>query len=354
MPDVELQRTITGTVERHLRDAETPGACVAVIVDDELAFAGGIGSRALAGADPLATDARFYIYSITKTLLAAIALQLVDRGEVALDRAIQEYLPEYPLSTPVTVRQVLNHTAGLPDYGGIPEYATAVRACPEMAWSLDEFLARTLVNGLQFAPGDGWAYSNIGYLTIRLLIERVSGFGMREAVTRFISDPLGLSETLVAETLDDTGTLSPGFSSWLDPVGPLIDISRQYHPGWVSHRVVISTAPEIARIIEAIFDGRLVQPQLLTEMLQPTRVPGSHPPFVDPSYGLGVMLDPGSPFGLVAGHGGGGPGYSTGALHFPNVAGHCVTTVALANRDQGDVGLRIAFALGEAVAHHIV
>ncbi len=129
----------------------------------------------------------------------------------------------------------------------------------------------------------------------------------------------------------------------------MTDISRRYHPGWVSHGVVISTASELARIIDAIFDGRLVPPALLPEMLRPTRVPVEHPLFVEPSYGLGAMLDPGSPFGAVAGHGGGGPGYSAGALHFPNVGGRRVTTVALANSDRGDLGLSIAFGLAETV-----
>jgi D-alanyl-D-alanine carboxypeptidase len=282
-------------------------------------------------------------------LLAALTLRLVERGEVGLDRAVQEYLPEYPLETLLSVRQILNHTAGLPDYGGMPEYAAAVRAHPERAWSSGEFLERTLERGLLFAPGEGWAYSNIGYLTIRLLVERVTGLSLRQAVARHIVEPLGLTETFVAESLADAVALTPGYSSWLDPGGPLVAVSARYDPGWVSHGVVISTAPELARIIESVFDGRLVPPGLLSEMLQPIRVPGEHPPFVEPSYGLGVMLDPGSPFGLVAGHGGGGPGYSTGALHFPNVAGRRVTTVALANRDAGNVGLRIAFALAEDV-----
>ena len=345
MRDDELHTRINQMVSRQLRDARTPGAGVAVVIDGEIAFAGGVGSRDLAGDEPLPDGARFFVYSITKTLMAAITLQLVERGAVVLDRALQEYLPEYPVEAPVTVRQALNHTAGLPDYGGLPEYAAAVREHPGNAWSSEEFLDRTLANGLLFSPGEGWAYSNIGFLMIRLLIERVTSLSLRELVARYICEPLRLTETSVAETLEDTAVLTPGYSGWIDPDGPIVDIARLYHPGWVSHGVVISTAPELARIIDAIFAGRLVPPGLLPEMLTPIRVPGSHPPFVEPSYGLGVMLDPGSPFGLVAGHAGGGPGYSAGALHFPNVGGRRVTTVALANSDRGDIGLQIAFAL---------
>lgn len=346
----DLRVAIESVAASHLHSSTTPGVGVAVSIDGEIAYADGVGSRDLAGNEPLGDGARFYIYSITKTLMAAITLQLVDRGQIVLDEPVQEYLPEYPLDLPVTIRQVLNHTSGLPDYGGLPEYAAAVRAHPEDAWTPEEFLDRTLSSGLSFPPGEGCRYSNIGYLTIRLLIERVTCASLRAAVARFITEPLGLSQTVVAETLDDMLSLSPGFSRWIDPDGPVVDISNRYHPGWVSHGVVISTARELVRIVEALFDGRLVPPALLPAMLSPVRVPGSHPLFAEPSFGLGVMLDPGSPFGLVAGHGGGGPGYSAGAFHFPNVGGRRVTAVALANSDCDDLGMPIAFALSEAVA----
>jgi D-alanyl-D-alanine carboxypeptidase len=349
MPD-DLTSGVRSTVTQQLGDAGAPGAGVAIVVDGEIVFAGGIGSTDLAGHEPLPDDARFYIYSVTKTLEAAIVLQLAERSELDLDAAIQRYLPELPIATPLTIRQVLSHTAGLPDYGGMPEYSAAVRSQPEVAWTSEEFLDRTLGRGLQFDPGEGWGYSNIGYLLIKRLIERVSGLSLREAVATFITEPLGLASTSVAESLDDTATLTPGFSGWIDPNGPVSDIARRYHPGWVSHGVVISTVEDLAHIIDAIFAGRLVPPSLSPDMLAPIRVPFDHPLFREPSYGLGVMLDPGSPFGVVAGHGGGGPGYSAGALHFPNVNGQRVTTVALVNSDRGDAGLSIAFGLGEQFA----
>ena len=111
--------------------------------DGQLAWAAGVGSSSPTHDRPLPAYARCYIYSITKLLLAALTLQLVEQGRVALDEAIQAYLPELPLATPVSVRQLLNHTAGLPDDGALPDYAAAVRAEPGQPWSADEFLART-------------------------------------------------------------------------------------------------------------------------------------------------------------------------------------------------------------------
>jgi D-alanyl-D-alanine carboxypeptidase len=88
----------------------------------------------------------------------------------------------------------------------------------------------------------------------------------------------------------------------------------------------------------------------LAAMLEAVPVPGAHPPFVHPGYGLGLMVDLGSPYGRVAGHAGGGPGYSTAAFHFPDVLGQRLTSVALVNRDQPDLGTEIAFTLVRAYA----
>jgi D-alanyl-D-alanine carboxypeptidase len=109
--------------------------------------------------------------------------------------------------------------------------------------------------------------------------------------------------------------------------------------------VAISTAADLARLVDAILGGQLLSRASLASMLTPTRVPHTHPLFREPSYGLGVMLDPRAPGGLLAGHGGGGPGYATGALSATDAAGRRVTSVALVNHDRGETGLRIAHAL---------
>jgi len=118
---------------------------------------------------------------------------------------------------------------------------------------------------------------------------------------------------------------------------------------------VISTASELACIFEALFTGQLLTPALLAEMLTPVPVPvpGTHPLFGQPGYGLGVMMDSGSWYGVVAGHGGEGPGYAVGALHLPSVGGHRVTSVALTNRDRGDLGLQVALALVAGFAEQV-
>jgi D-alanyl-D-alanine carboxypeptidase len=348
--ETALNQRMGGAAENLLHGSAVPGAAVAVIVDGHPVLEAGIGSADLACASPLESDAQFYIYSITKTLTAIATLQLAEQGRVALDGPIQTYLPDLALPESVTVRRLLNHTGGISDYGGKPEYHETVRSNPSQPWTSAEFLERTLSTGPAYEPGQGWGYSNIGYLILKLLLQQVHGRPLCNVFHKAIFEPLDLQRTFVAEDLTDASALTPGHSAYFSIDGELSDVTSRYHPGWVSHGVVISTAPEIARIFEALFAGRVLDTSSLAAMLEPVLVPAEHPLFSQPAYGLGLMIDAGSPYGRVAGHGGGGPGYSTGAIHLPDVNGRRVTSVALVNADLGDLGLPIAFALAEQVA----
>lgn len=338
-----------------LNETKVPGLVISVIFDGREAVATGIGYAHPDRQVPLTGDEQFYVYSVTKTLLALAVLQLVESEQVALDDPVIGYLPDLSDTLPdvsITVRQLLNHTSGLPDYGSLPEYTEAVRASPGDPWTEDTFLARTLEQGLAFAPGEGWAYSNIGFLILKRLVERVNRATLQEVLHAAVFEPLDLTRTFVAESLADSASLAPGYSTFFTQSERLEDISQIYHPGWVSHGVVISTASELARIVEAIVGngGPLLKAESRRAMVESIKVPLEHPYFRHPSYGLGVMIDAASPFGQTVGHGGGGPGYSHAALHFANVEGHRVTIAASANSDRSDIGMRLAFSVVEKIA----
>lgn len=328
---------------RALDRMGAPGAAVALLTGEGQLLHAHAGHADPRGESPLRAGARFPVYSVTKPLIAAALLTLAAEDQLTLDAPVETYLPHPVLPGPVTVRQLLSHTGGLPDYGNLPAYQGDLRAQPTRPWSTPEFLARTLEGGLRFAPGTGFAYSNIGYLILRLLIERLTGQTLRRALHARLFAPLGLTNTGVAENLEDTAALTPGFSSfWSD--GELQDVRPLYHPGWVAHGLVTSSAVDLARLSHAVFTGRFFGTSLLREMLTPVVVGGQHPVFHLPAYGLGVMIDGAAPGG-VAGHGGGGPGYSAGAVHLRGLAGPPVTAVALVNRDLDDAGLRLAHEL---------
>jgi hypothetical protein len=103
-----------------------------------------------------------------------------------------------------------------------------------------------------------------------------------------------------------------------------------------------------AQILSALFSGVLISAPSRAALLTTVDVPANHPFFQQPAYGLGIMVDGRSRYGLMAGHGGGGPGYAAGALHLPDVHGHQLTTVVLANGDD-ELGLALAFRLAMLV-----
>jgi D-alanyl-D-alanine carboxypeptidase len=123
----------------------------------------------LEGADlPIGTTdssrLRFPIYSITKTMTAVCALRLHEKGLLNLDELVTHWFPDLPLYRTMTVTHLLRHTSGIPDYGTIPDYHDAVSTTPYSPWSSEEFLEMTLGQGTRFEPGNGWSYSNTGYM----------------------------------------------------------------------------------------------------------------------------------------------------------------------------------------------
>jgi len=328
---------------------EIPGASVNIRANGKRAFAAALGTRDLSGVTALRADDRFPGYRITKLILAAAALQLVSQGRLALDAPVGPILPEVALPLPITLRQLLGHTAGLADYGALPAYGAALRAHPEQPWTAANFLAQTLPQRLRFPPGEGWDYPNIGFLLVRLIIERATNQSLAAALDRLIFKPLSLRRTRVVAGLAEGAALTPGWSSALDPAVGLQDIAPRYHPGWVAHGLIAGTAHEPARLTEAIVAGDLLPPPMRATLLAPTLLPFAHPHFRQPAYSLGAMLDPASPHGLVAGHAGAGPGYSTAAFHFPRLADRAITIVALLNRDRDDAALRLVCVLADTL-----
>jgi D-alanyl-D-alanine carboxypeptidase len=129
------------------------------------------------------------IYSLTKTILATLVLKLVERSHIDLDQNIARWFADVPAACWITIRQLLTHTSGLPDYGTLREYHQAVRSSPGNPWSEAELLERSLVQGLQFEPGAKSSYSNIGYLLLRCIIESISGKSFADVVQKNFSSP---------------------------------------------------------------------------------------------------------------------------------------------------------------------
>ncbi len=233
-------------------------------------------------------------WSFAKTVLASAALALVSQGRLHLDEPLR--------GRRFTLRQLLQHRAGLPCYGTLRAYHDAV-AVGCRPWAADEMLRSVRADALAFEPGRGWAYSNVGYLLVRNLIEQAADAPIGAALERIAFAPLGISGVTVAQVPADLDATAWGNT-------------RGYHPGWVYHGLLIGSAASAASFLHRLLAGDLLPPDLLAAMHASHEVGGAIPgrPWRSASYGLGLMIGLGEPPGQYVGHTGGGPG-STAAVY---------------------------------------
>ncbi len=243
-------------------------------------------------------EARFPYWSFTKTVIAVSALKLVEAGTLNLDAPFKEQA--------YSLRQLFAHTAGLPDYGQLAEYHAAV-AAEEAPWSRKKLLDKALKKELLFEPGDGWAYSNIGYMFVRELIEEVTAKPLGTYVAELICEPLGLRSIELAETGELFAELH-----W--------DGATGYDPRWVYHGCLIGTASDAAALLHALFAGALLRPDSLALMCDRRVLGGPLPgrPWTECGYGLGLMAGPMERAGVAIGHSGAGPFCVNAVYHFPD------------------------------------
>ena len=210
----------------------------------------GLADRARGIANGPAT--RFGIGSLTKTFTAAAIAILHERGALSLDDTVGKYIPKFPHGGEITIRHLLAHTSGVPDYHSLPDYG-ARRARPT---TLAEFAAWIGTKPLDFRPGERDAYSSSGYALLADVIERVSGLEYGEFLRRNLFKPLGMTET---GDLSDGGPV-PGLATGHDPgfLPAGVQSPPRMSATWLEGSgSLYSTAADLLRWARAIRDDRL-------------------------------------------------------------------------------------------------
>lgn len=239
-------------------------------------------------------------WSFTKTVLAICAFRLVEEGLIDLEGLRP--------GKPFTLRQLLQHRAGVPEYGNLSAYHDAV-ARRDPPWSRARLLEEVQADRLDFEPDTGWAYSNVGYLFVRDAIEQATGLSLADALKRFVTAPLALQSVELAMKPSDFLRMH-----W-PPAG-------NYDPGWVYHGCLTGTSLDAARILHALFHGKILTSDSLQAMLDTHRIAGAIPgrPWSSCGYGLGLMSGQVDAVGRVIGHSGAGPFCVNAVYHFPDIA----------------------------------
>jgi D-alanyl-D-alanine carboxypeptidase len=307
--------------------AGVPAATLAVDVPGRPLVLAASGTGRRDGGPPVTVDAQFRVASITKPFVATVVLQLAEEGRLRLDDPLSQYLPSFPGGHRITLRQLLNHTSGVPDFELADRFGESLLADRHRRWRTDEILS--LVTGVRrdFAPGTRYSYSNTGYVLLGEVIRAVTGSTWAAQVRRRIIDPLGLKHTYVAGAEPVPGGVLPGyFDADNDGDQENIETGRPW-PSLETAQgpagALVSTAADLAVFGGALFRGRLLTRASLQQML----AEGPHHPRTS-NYGLGVEITRRDYRTTTWGHGGALPGFRSVLWYLPH---DDVVIVALAN-----------------------
>ncbi|MDJ0407038.1 serine hydrolase domain-containing protein [Rhodococcus erythropolis] len=304
--------------------------------------------------DSIGKNDRVRIGSVTKTFTASLVLQLVAEGKVDLDAPIEQYLPGLLHGSDVdgsgtdgsgtdgsaiTVRQLLQHRSGLPEFAGEPGADEWIAANEDRTLTPSAAVAIALGKPAQFVPGTSFVYTNTNYIVLGMLVESVTGRSYADELQSRILDPLDLEDTYLpaAGERDIRGDHLTGYQ---DLDGGLTDVSRTEPSIPWSAGAMVSTGTDLNTFWRALLDGQVVPAEQLAEMTTPqvgaTEAEGL-------GYGMGIGATE-LPCGVTyTGHSGGIYGYYTLSGATPDRA--FTVTLTSTPKDQPDTVAILSHAL---------
>jgi D-alanyl-D-alanine carboxypeptidase len=272
-----------------------PGISVAIIWDDGRSWAGATGLRDVGRKLPVATGTAFPFASVSKTLTAAVVLQLVDEGKVDLDAPAGRYLPAYSLDKRITVRMLMDHRSSLPDFFANRKIDRALQRDKDATWTAAR--AWKYVPKVRPKPGTIYDYSNTNYLLLGELVEHVTNNPLSTEVRTRLLDPLQLTTAWYQAVEDPKAKGARGYrltrtanGALLKPVAARSEVMpfRSVVTAAGGAGSVAGTATDAARWMQAWGSGSLLSRETYREMLLDAKYTRAMHAIV--TYGLGVQV----------------------------------------------------------------
>lgn len=292
IPAERLQAALDGIRAK----ATIPGVSVAILWDDGRSWLGASGLADVAAKIPVTPASGFALASISKTFTAAVVLQLVGEGRLSLDDPVAPLLPAFKLDTRITIRMLLDHTSGLPDYFLNPKINAPLLAKPGATWTAAR--SWSYVVGKRPVPGTTWAYSNSNYLLLGELVGAVTGRQLAVEVRDRLLDPLGLASTWYQVAERPRTSLTVGYtlvkardgSLRPRPVAPASTVMpfRSVVTAAAGAGSIASTALDAARWMRAFAGGPVLSPAMRGAMLLDAQITAALKARI--TYGLGIQV----------------------------------------------------------------
>ena len=313
----------------------------------EIVSKGALGFRDAEDKLPITEDTIFQLASISKTFTGTAVMLLVRQGKLSLEDRITKYFPELTAYEGVTVRHLLNHTSGIPDYFDDADWFIDIWKEEKRVPGNDEivrFLRETKAKPY-FAPGEGLHYSNTGYNLLALLVERLSGVPYEEFLQRNIFEPAGMTATRCCHIRRD-GVPFENYAQatvfengrWVADVDSEEEVDVVAFDGLNGDDYVFTNIFDMLKWDRALREGKVLTLEEQQLAYTPGKLNNGEDAVYDAEdglgYGLGWAVGHDEELGLVVSHSGGMPGVSTWFERFIDADR---VLVILSNRDYRDV-----------------
>ncbi len=319
----DLKKELQRNLDEWHKAGKFPGATFGVVLASGETMSLAVGYSDRTAKSPMKPTDRMLAGSTGKTFAAAVVLQLVYEGKVALDEKIEKYLgnsrwfSRLPNARDITVRQLLNHTSGLIRYEFKDRFTKDLTANPEKTWQPQELLTYVLDEKPPFEAGQGWEYSDTNYIVLGMIIEKVTGRKFYDEAFRRIVKPLKLPNTIPQDRIKLQGVIQ-GYAGANNPFGGRDEmisngkfvINPQFE--WTGGGYA-STSDDLARWAKLLYEGNAFDASLLPQVLDGVAAPMLGR---ETRYGLCVIIRK-TAAGKSYGHSGFFPGYMTDMMYFP-------------------------------------
>ena len=315
-----------------LKSGNAPGAAVLVVYDGKVAFRRGYGVADLRTLTPIAAGTNFRLASFTKQFTATCIMLLARDGKLRYDEHLTDFFPEFPAyGRAITVRNLLNHTSGLPDYEDVlmKQYPdTPPEKIPQI---LDAGVLKLLEQQStgNFAPGSRWEYSNSGYAVLAMIVEKVSGKRFGQFLQERIFTPLQMKNTVAYQKGEnEVAHRAYGHSKEKDGWR---QTDQSPTSAVLGDGGIYSSLDDLEKWDRALREHTLLSSAEMEPALTPVRPtggPAKSPEGPSVSYGFGWFLDPYRGHRRMW-HPGETIGFRTAIQRFPEDQ---LTVIVLANR----------------------
>ncbi len=333
---IEIQRQLEQTIEMDLKESQgvknIPGAVIGIWIPGRGTWVKAMGKSDLATGRDMQLDDKFRIGSNTKTFVVTVLLQLVDEGKISLDDTLDKFNLglNIPYENEITVRQLCNMTSGLPEFSEDEEldkifYVTN----PLKKWTPEEVVKAALRHPTHFSPGNGWFYSNTGYILLGMIIEKVTENKIENEIQERILKPMNLDNTNFP--VDFPGITSPYTHGYeLDDKQNWQDVTV-YSPSllWAA-----------GAMISNVYDMKIWVKAYVTGITNKNATQKERLAWVDTgrgknlSFGLGI----GNTNGWL-GYTGGTRGYNTAAYYLPSKDATIIVFVNTSDYEEDHVSI---------------